>query len=80
MLTQDLILYFILQKGKTYKKNDIMSFKKYFDSIDEDSTGYLTLDCNIIKNNLSLEYVRSISKSDHLRRIAVSLFNFLDKD
>jgi len=57
-----------------------MSFKKYFDSIDEDSTGYLTLDCNIIKNNLSLEYVRSISKSDHLRRIAVSLFNFLDKD
>lgn len=27
-----------------------------------------------------VEYVRSISKSDHLRRIAVSLFNFLDKD
>lgn len=24
--------------------------------------------------------MRSISKSDHLRRIAVSLFNFLDKD
>ena len=29
---------------------------------------------------INLEYVRSISKSDHLRRIAVSLFNFLDKD
>ena len=29
---------------------------------------------------LFIEYVRSISKSDHLRRIAVSLFNFLDKD
>jgi len=24
--------------------------------------------------------VRSISKSDHLKRIAVSLFNYLDKD
>lgn len=24
--------------------------------------------------------MRSISKSDHLRRIAVSLFNYLDKD
>ena len=32
-------------KGKTYKKKDIVIFKKYFDSIDEDHTGLLTLDC-----------------------------------
>mmetsp|Transcript_1026 Transcript_1026/g.1014 ORF Transcript_1026/g.1014 Transcript_1026/m.1014 type:complete len:135 (+) Transcript_1026:730-1134(+) len=31
-------------KGKTYKKNDILSFKKYFDTIDEECTGHLTLD------------------------------------
>ena len=57
-------------KGKSYKKKDILAYKKYFDSIDEKRHGALT----------QQDYVKSVSKSNHLKRIAVSMFNFLDRN
>ena len=55
-------------KGKTYKRKDILAIKNYFDSIDTKNKGYITID----------DYVKSASKSSHLKRIAVSLFTYLD--
>ena len=55
-------------KGKTYKRKDILAIKNYFDSIDTKNKGYITID----------DYVKSASKSTHLKRIAVSLFTYLD--
>ena len=42
----------------------------YFKSIDTQSKGYITAE----------DYINSNSKSNTLKRIAVSLFNYLDKN
>jgi len=31
-------------KGQTYKRQDILNIKNYFDSIDDEFAGYITLD------------------------------------
>ena len=48
----------------------MLGFKRYFDDIDELKTGKMRLE----------DYVKSVQKSSHLKRIAVSLYNYLDKD
>lgn len=55
-------------KGKTYKRKEILAIKAYFDSIDVKNKGYITIE----------DYIKSASKSTHLKRIAVSLYNYLD--
>ena len=40
-------------QGKTYKRKDILAYKKYFDSIDEKGTGFLKLQ----------DYLKSASKT-----------------
>jgi len=57
-------------KGRSYTKADILQIKAYFDSINESKSGKITID----------EYVKTLSKSPYLKRVAVSLFNFLDKN
>ncbi len=57
-------------KGQTYSKPDVLHFKKYFDKLNENKTGQLSLD----------EFVRNISTTNHLRRIAVSLYQYLDEN
>lgn len=57
-------------KGRTYKRADVLGFKRYFDDIDELKTGKMRLE----------DYVKSVQNSSHLKRIAVSLYNYLDKD
>lgn len=57
-------------KGKTFKRNDVLGFKRFFDEIDEGKTGKMTIH----------DYIKSVQTQAHLKRIAVSLFNYLDKD
>ena len=56
-------------KGKTYKKKEILEINNYFKSIDTQNKGFITAD----------DYINSNSKSNAFKRIAVSLFNYLDK-
>ena len=56
-------------KGRSYKRHDILVFKRHFDEICSDRSGQMTLE----------DYVKSVSGNSHLKRIAISLFSFLDE-
>ncbi|CDW75685.1 ef hand family protein [Stylonychia lemnae] len=59
-----------LQKGKTYSKQDILTFRKYFEKVNVSQTGYFS----------QQEYQQSIQDSELMKRLALSLYTFLDKD
>eukprot|EP00347_Sterkiella_histriomuscorum_P012318 403369049 len=57
-------------KGKTYSKQDILTFRKYFEKVNVSQTGYFSQE----------EYQHSIQDSELMKRLSISLYSFLDKD
>ena len=55
--------------GKSYSQKEVIFLKKYFDSINTSKSGKMSLE----------EYCKAASKVPYLKRIAVSLYHFLDK-
>eukprot|EP00347_Sterkiella_histriomuscorum_P007234 403349747 len=60
---------FISLRGRSYSKKSIRLMKQYFDQIDEDNKGYITID----------DYVRACQNQNSLKFISISLFKYFDR-
>ena len=61
---------YVIVNGNSYSKKYVRDMKTYFNHLDIEGKGYLTID----------EYVNRTNKIGPLRSISISLFNYLDKN